>query len=513
MTELPAWLEGLPDAQQQQELDSWAIEKRGISGEVLMEHAGTGLAHAVAELAPEGRVEVVCGRGNNGGDGLVAARVLTELGREVHVTRLPDDGPVNARQFAGAAVIIDAMLGTGFSGVPREPIAGAIAAINRASAGPRGPLVVACDVPSGVNGSNGVVGSEAVLANLTVTFNGAKPGLWISPGKRYAGAVRVIDIGIPTDGRPVTPAVGLIHPEVLREVPRRHAGSTKFTAGSVLVVGGSRGLTGAPVLAAMAAARAGAGYVTVAAPASVAPAISAKLLEVMTLEVPDDPETGPSRGGSRLVVERAQRVQAVVLGPGIGRLAAAAKFARDVATHLNRPLVLDADGLNAHAQRGAAQQLAERGATTVLTPHAGELANLLEITSAEVDAHRLAYASDAARRFQAIVVLKGDDTLVAEPDGRVAVSPGGAPALATAGTGDVLSGVIAAMLAKGVEPFTAVCAAVTLHLHAGIVAAEDVGAEGVLAGDVVAALPRAWTRLQAALADPVGVMTATRGGR
>ena len=245
------------------------------------------------------------------------------------------------------------------------------------------------------------------------------------------------------------------------------------------------------MLASMAAARAGAGYVTVAAPASVASTIAAKLLEVMTVELPDDAETGPKRGSSRMAVERATRAQAMVLGPGMGRLPAAQKFVRDVAAHAKLPLVLDADGLNAHAEEGGLEQLAKRSAPTVLTPHAGELGRLLDLASSEIEAHRLEHVRAAADRAQAIVVLKGDDTLVAEPGGRVAISPGGAPALATAGTGDVLAGVTAAFLSKDVDPFTAVCAAVSTHLPAGIIAAQAIGAEGVIASDVIAALPQA----------------------
>ncbi len=351
--------------------------------------------------------------------------------------------------------------------------------------------VIACDIPSGVDGSTGEIAGEAVRADATVSFHAGKPGLWIAPGKSHSGQVHVVDIGIPSFDQPGSPAIGLLTDAVHAAIPRRDAGSTKFSAGSVLVVGGSRGLTGAPVLASLAAARAGAGYVTVAAPASVAPALAAKLLEVMTIELPDDPDTGPKRGASRLAVERAARAQALVLGPGLGRLPAAQKFARDVATHANVPLVLDADGLNAHAADGGLEQLARRDAATVLTPHAGELGRLLDVSSAEIDARRLHHVRQAAAASRAVVVLKGDDTLIADPDGRVAVSPGGAPALATAGTGDVLAGVAGAFLSKGVEPFTAACAAVSTHLRAGVLAAGDVGSEGVIAGDVIAALPRA----------------------
>jgi NAD(P)H-hydrate epimerase len=493
---LADWFTPLPDAAQQRALDSWAIEQHGIPSETLMERAGSALARAAADVIPEGRIVIACGKGNNGGDGLVAARVLGQLGREVTVVDVSaDSASPLAEALEGAAGVIDAMLGTGFSGAPREPIVSAIAAINAAREGAPHLRVIACDMPSGVDGSTGEISTEAVRADVTITFHAAKPGLWITPGKQHSGEVHVVDIGIPEADQPVTPGIGLIGERVRAEIPRRHAGSTKFSAGSVFVVGGSRGLTGAPTLAALAAERAGAGYVTIAAPASVVPIIAGKLLEVMTIELPDDPETGPKRGSSRMAVERAGRTQALVLGPGLGRLPAAQKFARDVAAHAKVPLVLDADGLNAHTEEeGGIELLARRGAATVLTPHAGELGRLLGLASDEIEAHRLEHVRAAARRAQAIVVLKGDDTLVAEPDGRVAVSPGGAPALATAGTGDVLSGVIAAFLSKGVEPFTAVCAAVSTHLAAGVIAAERIGADGVIASDVIAALPRARER-------------------
>ncbi len=493
--DLPTWLIPLPDAAQQRTLDSWAIEQHGIPGETLMERAGSALARVSAELVPEGQIVIACGRGNNGGDGHVAARVLRQLRRDVVVVDVGADDPgALAAALPSAAGVVDALLGTGFSGTPREPIGSAIAAINAARKTNPRMRVIACDMPSGVDGSTGEINAEAVRADATVTFHAAKPGLWIAPGKQHTGALHVVDIGIPATDQPVTPGIGLIDARVGAEVPRRHAGSTKFSVGSVLVIGGSRGLTGAPVLASLAAARAGAGYVTIAVPSSVAPVLAGKLLEVMTVELPDDPETGPRRGSSRMAVERAARAEALVLGPGLGRLPAAQKFARDVATHANLPLVLDADGLNAHAEEGGLEQLARRSSPTVLTPHAGELGRLLELPSSEIEAHRLQHARAAAARAQAIVVLKGDDTLIAEPGGRVAISPGGAPALATAGTGDVLSGVTGAFLAKGVEPFTAACAAVFTHLMAGVIAAEQIGMEGVIASDVIAALPRARER-------------------
>jgi hydroxyethylthiazole kinase-like uncharacterized protein yjeF len=500
---LPAWLEPLPGAEEQRALDQWAIAELGIPGLTLMERAGRGLAGLVGELAPEGPVVVVCGKGNNGGDGLVVARRLRERGREVRVLLLgvPEDLRGDARTncerlpgappeafdpaaLSGAAAIVDAILGTGFAGAPRDPAAGAIAAINEVAGD---AVVVACDVPSGVDASTGEVAGDAVRARATGTFHAAKPGLWIAPGKAHAGAVRVIDIGIPPSG-PADPQIGLIDDRVTAEIPRRGRESNKFAAGSVIVCGGSIGLTGAPSMASESAMRAGAGYVTAMIPGSLNQIFETRLLEVMTVPLAD---TGGSLdpGAADAVLQRLARADAVVLGPGLGHQQGTIELARTVAAVAEVPLLLDADGLNAHAGRLAS--LAQRPAATVMTPHAGELARLLDSDSAAVSARRLHNARSAAAQARAIVVLKGDDTLVCEPEGRVGVSRGGASALATAGTGDVLSGVIGAYLSKRMDPFAAACGGVLVHARAGQLLARDYGPEGVIAGDVIAALPRA----------------------
>ena len=496
---LPGWLAPLPDAEQMRAADAWAIEERGVPSLDLMEHAGVGVARLVAERAPDGPVVVVCGKGNNAGDGLVAARALREEGRDVRVLcvsppeelrgdaranldRLPGVAPERFEPGAleGASVIVDALLGTGFAGAPREPVAGAVEAINRA-----GAQVVAVDVPSGVDASTGRVEGAAVKAVATATFHAAKVGLYVAPGKRHAGQVRVIEIGIPA-GAPLEAGCGLIQPSVLAAIPRRHPGSTKFSEGAVMVVGGSTGLTGAPCLAAEAAIRSGAGYVTVLGPASLNLVFELRLLEAMSRPLP---ERDGALVGEALepALEAARRADAVVLGPGVGRAEETLEVVRELAAGLEAPLLLDADGLNAHGGRLA--DLARRRAPTVLTPHAGELGRLLDTESRSVEAERLGHAREAAAASNAIVVLKGDDTLVTEPGGRVAVSASGTPALATAGTGDVLSGVIGAMLAKGLEPFTAACAGVHLHGSAGRRAADRRGPDGVIARDVIDALP------------------------
>ncbi|HST38942.1 MAG TPA: NAD(P)H-hydrate dehydratase [Conexibacter sp.] len=503
---MSAWLHPLPDAAAQRALDRWAIEQRGIPGIELMERAGRGLFELTQRTIPDGTIAVVCGKGNNGGDGLVVARLLREAGREVDLQLLSDphelhgDALLALGRLCGApprvfnpgalvevAGIVDAILGTGASGAPRGLVCDAIEAI--ALAAERGVKVVACDVPSGVDGSTGEVAGAAVRADATATFHAAKPGLWIAPGKQHAGTVEVVDIGIPGGERPpqTRASIGLIG-DVLETLPRRGAAATKFDGGNVFVCGGSTGLTGAPSLASAAAARAGAGYVTVAVPAALNLVFELRQAEVMSVPLPDaDGALVPA--ALEPLLSRLERADALVLGPGLGRAPATGEFARALAAQAPLPLLLDADGLNAHDER--LELLAARTAPTVLTPHGGELARLLGVDSDAVRARRLALAREAAERAQAIVVLKGDDTLVVSPEGRVGVSRGDAPALATAGTGDVLSGTIGALLARGVEPFTAACAGVELHRRAGRIVGAEIGVEGAIAGDVVAALPAA----------------------
>jgi NAD(P)H-hydrate epimerase len=499
---LPAWLSPLPDAEQMRATDRWAIEERGVPSLVLMERAGEGLARLAERMAPAGRIAIACGKGNNGGDGLVAARLLRGAGRDVDVLAvspsdelrgdaaaqlraLPGPAPVafDAARLPGTALVVDAVLGTGFAGAARPPLDAVLEALATA-----GPPVLAADVPSGVDASTGEVQGAAVRAQATATFHQAKPGLWIAPGKAHAGRVEVVPIGMPP-GAPVVPRAGLLGEAVLRDLPARGAASTKFSSGNVVVVGGSSGLTGAPTMSAQAAVRAGAGYVTVAGPRSLELAFATRLLEAMFVGLEED---GGALAPAALdaALGALGRANAVVLGPGLSRRPGAQALARALAARVEVPLVVDADGLNALAGH-LDEVLPGRPAPTVLTPHAGELGRLLEVDSQAIGARRLHHAREAAARSGAIVVLKGDDTLVAAPSGMVAVSPGGAPGLATAGTGDVLSGVTGALLARGLEPFHAACAAVFAHLRAGRLAAAPHGPDTVIASDVIHALPAA----------------------
>jgi ADP-dependent NAD(P)H-hydrate dehydratase / NAD(P)H-hydrate epimerase len=472
------WLEPLYDAEGIRAVDSWAIEKRGVPSEQLMATAAKALAEAVAGLAPRGPVRVLCGKGNNGGDGEIAARLLAEIGFEVEVALLWSERA--PRDFdawlAGSGAVIDAIFGTGFSGAPREPAAAAIAAINRCPA-----PVIACDIASGLDASTGEVAAEAVEAALTISFHAAKLGQRIAPGKRHTGELRVVPIGIPA-GAPGVPAAGTISTAVLELAPRRGPHSTKFSSGQVTIAGGSRGLTGAVRMSSSAAIRAGAGYAAVAIPADLEPVFEAGQPEVMSVACPG--------GDGRLVPVSAkaalgafERAAAGVLGPGLGRDPGSLELAREVGVAIECPLVIDADALNAFA--GSVERIATRRAPTVLTPHAGALGRLLDRESSEIDATRLGAAREAARAAGAIVVLKGDDTIVTD-GARVAVNAVAAPGLATAGSGDVLSGIVAALLARGLDPFAAACAAVLAHARAGRDAAARIGAaESVIATDVI----------------------------
>ncbi len=500
---IDSWLEPLYDAEGMRAIDRWAIEDQGVPSLELMEAAGGAVARAVASLAPQGSVRVVCGKGNNGGDGLVAARRLAETGFEVealllapaadlsedsaaNLARVPDAREIDPADADGAladsGAIVDAIFGTGFEGAPRAPIDAAIEAINRC-----GAPVVACDIASGVNAASGEVEGVAVEADVTVSFHAAKVGHVVAPGKSHTGELQVAPIGIP-DGAPGKPAAGLISTAVLNLAPRRGPASTKFTSGQVVIVGGSRGLTGAVCMSAEAAIRAGAGYATVAVPADLESIFEIKLTEVMSRGCPsDDGALGPDSAATAL--EACGRAAAVALGPGLGRREGSLELARQLALRIEAPLVLDADGLNAHA--GRLGYLQGRAGPAILTPHAGELGRLLERPSDEIGAHRLACAQEAARASGAVVLLKGDDTIVTDGE-RVAVNGFSAPALATAGSGDTLTGTIAALLARGLEPFAAACAGALAGTRAGHLAAEQVGAaESVVATDVIAQLPTA----------------------
>ena len=507
---------GLYSADVMRQVDATAIQGIGIPGSHLMERAGVAVAGEILERYEPEEVVVFCGKGNNGGDGFVVARELFDAGAEVTVFTLAPaeeytgDAKLNldilhnlgvdVRPFADGAepaedvvmlteladVVVDAIFGTGFTGAAKGTAAAAIQLINDAPGD-----VVSVDIASGVGAGNGRRARPAVIADLTVALHAAKIGHFITPGGTFSGEVAVAPIGIPSLADHETDVWLLteegIEPLLRAKSPLDH----KRSVGTVLVIGGSRGMTGAAHMTAMAALRSGAGLVHVALPQGAGG--EKPYPEVIVVEVPGaDGQFGMA--GRSALFDEAARLKAVAVGPGLGRADEAQLLVRELIA-LDRPLLLDADGLYALDDRP--ELLAARTAPTVLTPHEGELGRLLGRPAAEVAAQRLDCARAAAQRGNVTVLLKGEATIVADPSGRAYVVPTGNPGLATPGTGDVLSGVIVAQLAKGLPATDAACLGAYLHgLAADIAAEEAVGTEGMIASDLFQFLPAAIERVK-----------------
>jgi NAD(P)H-hydrate epimerase len=491
------------DAAAMREADRRSSEDHAIPAIVLMERAGLAAARAILAAYPDARdALVVAGRGNNGGDGMVVARHLAEAGLRVRVLAPGGQSPGGAEAATmtataaslgisvetldarvappgGQVIVVDALLGTGAVGAPREPAAAAVRWM-RAHDGP----VVALDVPSGVDADSGRIAGDCVRADLTVTFHGDLLGLRITPGSAMAGRVVVADIGVPS-AVALAPAGWLAGAAAASAVPAKASVADKYASGSVLLIAGSPGLTGAACLAARATLRAGAGLAVLATPATVRPLVAAHLLEVMCAALTDE-DGDLVAAAVEEALAQARRASAVAIGPGLGRTPGTGDAVLVLLDRLELPVVLDADGLWHLGQ--SPERIAGRAFATVLTPHCGEAARLLGRERQEVEADRLSCARELARRSDAVVVLKGRGTITAAPDGTVVVDAGGSPALASAGTGDVLTGVISAFLSKGLDPLPAAAAAVAVHARAGALA--DRG-DGTIASDVIEALPRA----------------------
>src|SRR5918998_1429177 len=453
---LPGWLEGLYDPDEMRAADRFAMERRGILELELAEKAGVGLAVATAGVAGGGPIRVVVGPGNNGGDGLISARLLREAGHEVDVMaplaldglagvprtnldRLPvaPPRPFDPAALVGSGAIVDALLGTGFEGVVREPLVGVIAAINAADA-----PVVAADVPSGVNAATGEVEGPAIRAEVTTTNHAPKIGLYVAPGAWRVGEVRVIDIGIPR-GAPEPVLVGLISRRVLGLVPAR----PRYAPGNtVMVVGGARGSTGAPAMAAEAAMRAGTCYVRAAVPASVAPFMDLRVPGALIPGVEEE-DGSHAEEGAQAIAELAPEAGAVVLGPGL--VGTEGAFSRSVGSSVKVPMVIEGGGLSAFP---SAEAFGERPGPTVLILNEAGIGRLLELPPEEVGARRLGSARALTDRTGAVVVLEGDGCLVAAPGSPVALGPGASGALAANGTGSVLAGLVGTVLARGGGP-------------------------------------------------------------
>src|SRR5947209_7097037 len=501
----------LVTAAEMRELDRAAIETRNIPSLRLMENAGKAVVEEMERFFGPLRgkaVTIVAGKGQNGGDGLVTARLLRKRRCQARVvllaspSALTGDAATNLNKFQRARgrclavetpaqltsilnpllqdsdLVVDAIFGTGLNAPVQGLPATAITLVNAS----RKPIV-AIDLPSGLDGDTGAVLGTAITATLTVTLARPKRGLYLGAGPDHAGAIRVADIGIPSDiiAAAKIPVTLLEAADIRSWLPVRPRTAHKGTFGHAGIIAGSAGKTGAAAMAAQAALRIGAGLVTVAAPRSVSDVLEAKLLEAMAYPVPETEARTLSKQALEALLAFAETKTALAIGPGIGTHPDTQALVHNLIVSVNRPTVLDADGINAFA--GHQEMLGHARGPLVLTPHPGELARLLGVTS------RL------AREQNVCVVLKGAGSVVAGPDGRLAVNPTGNPGLATGGTGDVLTGIITGLLAQGLAPWGAACVGVYAHGLAGDLAASEMGETGLIAGDVIRAIPLAIRRI------------------
>ncbi|HZF59924.1 MAG TPA: NAD(P)H-hydrate dehydratase, partial [Rubrobacter sp.] len=500
-------------------------QRLGILGGVLMERAGAEMARVgrefYASLGHGHKVLVVCGGGNNGGDGFVIAREFYRAGAEVAVLPTKDEYEGGAKtnleilrnldvrilgrseihesdyDFEEVDLIVDALLGTGFSGKVRGEAAEYIDFMNSYSA-----PILSVDVPSGVDASTGEVQGVAVCADVTVCAHAAKIGCAVSPGREHAssgkehgGKVLVVDIGIPPEAD-VEPAARWTNASSLRGViPRRAGAAHKYSAGSLVVVAGSAEATGAAVMVGKGAQRAGCGIIFVVTAESDAPLVDVQLTEALVSGAPEDGSGNMSANALESILEGAQRASAMVVGPAMGVEEDGRKLVEGILDGADVPVLLDADAISNLAESGL-ETLARRTAPTVITPHAGEFGRLLGEDVKKISARRLHFVQRAAREAGCCILLKGEDTLVAQGE-RVAVNSSGNSALATAGTGDVLSGVIGALLARGTDPYNAARAGAWAHGRAAELWLEDSRwpPESMAATDLLPYLPRAFAEV------------------
>jgi len=507
--------------EQMQELDRQTIQDAKIPGTTLMERAGTGVVtHLLQHFGPvKGKkVVVFCGKGNNGGDGLVVARLLQDKGAHLtvilmaphkelskdaqtmyrrlnkkikpsHILVLPSQETMESLT-QDAHILIDGLLGTGLSSSLRGPYSTAITAMNASNA-----YTVAVDIPSGLDSETGAILGTAIQADLTVTFGYPKIGLYVGNAIDQVGHIEVVDIGIPIEYvKELKPQNHLLTPELVRPlIPRRPQSAHKGTFGHAGIVAGSPGKTGAPALAALGALRAGTGLVTVATPQTVAPIVESKLLEIMALALPETPEHLLGLEAHTVLLRFCEDKSAVGFGPGLGVSASITELLSQLLPQLDIPCVFDADALNNLASH--LDIFSRMKQLPILTPHPGEMARLLGTTSSKlINEDRIGIARKFATKHHVILVLKGANTVIADPHGQVAICPTGNPGMASAGMGDVLTGVITGFLAQGLTAWNAARAGVYVHGLAGDLAALTMGEPGLIASDVISAIPHALTQ-------------------
>jgi hydroxyethylthiazole kinase-like uncharacterized protein yjeF len=511
----------LVDAKEMQALDQATIERRGIPGEVLMESAGRALVGSVLALRAlssrsHATVRIFCGAGNNGGDGFVLARHLVAEGVAAEtvligeVARLPKDAASNWTRLkntgascrvvdphsegiewrallAETSVAVDAIFGVGLA---RREVSGCYAHLIDALCEARrsGLLVLAVDIPSGVAAETGQVRGVAVMADRTLTISLPKVGLALEPGRSHAGEIEVARIGIDDPDPQRLPRIELWNSDAARrELPGRPRAGHKGTFGRLLVIAGSKGMMGAGVLCTRAALRSGVGLVTLAHPNGRSTELAGLCAEVMTAAVAATEGGSFARAGEKELEELAAARDVVAIGPGLGRDPETSELVRRLLAAIDRPIVLDADGL--YGLAGQLEILHDRSAATILTPHPGEAAHLLSSDISQINSDRIAAARRLAELSQSIVVLKGAGTVIADPDGRTVVNSTGGPALASGGTGDVLTGIVAALLASHRPIFEAAALAAWWHgASADRLDSAGLGF-GILASEVADGLP------------------------
>lgn len=481
------------------------LEQSGISIEELISRAGAAVAGTISRVAPVGHVLVLVGPGNNGSDGLTAAELLRSAGRNVlvyvfrrtgsgeysgDITNAGDDpgGDKLAQLISNSSVVVDALLGTGQSRAPDGALAVIIAVVNGRASGKK---VLAVDVPTGVDASNGAVPTEAIHATLTLCLGFAKRGVALFPGAAYAGAVEVAPIGMAPK---LAEDISVFRPDdadIAALLPQRKPEANKGASGRMLFLGGSRDFIGAPMLCAMAAYRTGAGLVEVAVPASIVNPVASHALEPIYHPLKEE-EGKLSVDSLSGLGESLTRARGVVIGPGMAMSPGTVLFVRSILEKCSgaesSPLLVDADALNALT---SIDQWWKYKAPAVVTPHPGEMARLTGLTIEEIQGDRVGVATRYAEHWRTIVVLKGAGTVIASPQGKVVINPTGGPNLATAGTGDVLSGMIGSLLAQGGNPWDAAVAGVYLHGRAGDLLRAKKGDVGTVASDLIEHLPAA----------------------
>ncbi|MFA5073983.1 MAG: NAD(P)H-hydrate dehydratase [Nitrospirota bacterium] len=507
-------------AQQMRNIDQRAIKEFGIPGPVLMENAAASVMIEMERFF-DGlagvKVAIICGKGNNGGDGFALARRLAIRGIAVRVAIL---GPMNVIQgeadvhlsilkktsveiipevsqeslselLSWSDIIVDAILGVGLSSPLEGFFAQTVNLINQS-----GKPVVAIDIPTGIHSDTGAVMGTAVKADLTVTMCLIKAGLALLPGADYAGAVRVADIGIPTeaiDQEPISLSL-LNQGYAWGRIEPRKTGSHKGTFGHLFIVAGSPGKAGAAVMTSLSALRTGAGLVTAAVPNGILPIIQSQVFEAMGIPMPESMSGSLGTSSVNEILSSAEQMTACAIGPGLSTQEETVQVVLSLVQRLTIPMVVDADGLNALV--GSLPILKKAKAPIILTPHPGEMARLLGISAADVQRDRIAIASEFAKTHKVILVLKGAGSIVATPDGQVFINSSGNPGMATGGTGDALTGIIGGLLAQGYHPTQAACLGVYVHGLAGDLAAKEKGEAGMIAGDLIEKIPDAFRTLE-----------------